>query len=125
LRSDAAFAHRGEFGLTLGRCGSSLPLTGVFMSRTLLAALTASALVLSAWPATAATSTVRIEAVGTVAPASNPSPLPPGRAAGIKEAQGIEGSYWLEAGLVIGAFIVIFVLLGIDDSDEAIATTGT
>ena len=101
------------------------PLTGVSVSRTLLATLIVSALVLTPWSVTAAGSTVQTEAVGTVAAASNQSPLPPGGAAGIKEAQGLERGYWLEAGLVIGAFIIIFVLMGIDDSDEATTATGT
>ena len=95
------------------------------MFRTLLASLIVSALMLGAWSATAATSTARTEAVvGTVAPASHQVPLPPGGAAGIKEAQGIESdSYWLQTGLVIGAFVVVWVLMGIDDSDEATTTT--
>jgi hypothetical protein len=46
--------------------------------------------------------------------------LPPGRAAGIKKAQGIEGDrYWLEAGLIIGALSSRTILAGIDGSDEA------
>ena len=95
------------------------------MSRALLAMLIVSVLALGAVSATAATRTGQTEAVGTVAASSNPSPLPPGVAAGIKEAQGIEGdSYWLQAGLVIGAFILVYVLMGIDDSDEA-STTAT
>ena len=95
------------------------------MLRALLAALVVSALVLSPWSATAATGTVPTEAVGTVAAARNQSVLPPGSAAGIKEAQGLEsGSYWLEAGLVIGAFVIIFVLMGIDGDDDATTTTG-
>jgi hypothetical protein len=93
------------------------------MFRALLATLIVSALALSALSATAATRTARTEAMGTVAAVGNPSPLPPGVAAGIKEAQGIGDSYWLQAGLVIGAFVVIFVLMGIDDSDEATTTT--
>ena len=93
------------------------------MFRTLLATLIVSVLVLSAWSATAAASRVRTETARTVAAVSNPSPLPSGDAAGIKEAQGIESdSYWLQAGLVIGAFILIWVLMGIDDSDEATTT---
>ena len=52
----------------------------------------------------------------TVAAAGKQSPLPPGGAAGIEEAQGIEGDlYWLQTGLVIGAFVIIWVLMGIGD----------
>jgi len=95
------------------------------MFRALLATLVASTLVFGALSANAATRMVQTEAVGTVAAESNRSPLPPGVAAGIKEAQAIEGdSYWLQAGLVIGAFILVWVLMGIDDSDEA-PTTAT
>lgn len=94
------------------------------MLRALLAALVVSALVLSPWSATAATGTVPTEAVGTVAAARNQAALRPGSAAGIKDAQGLEsGSYWREAGLVIGAFVVIFVLMGVDDDDDDATTT--
>jgi hypothetical protein len=96
------------------------------MFRTLLAALIASGLVLNAWSAAAATGTGPTRAVGTVAADTNRSALPPGGAAGIKKAQGIEGDgYWREAALVIGAFVVVFVLLGINDDDETTTTTGT
>jgi hypothetical protein len=94
------------------------------MPRTLLATLIVSALVLNTWSATAATRTVPTGAVGTVGAASNRSALPPGRAAGIKEAQGIESdSYWRQAAWVIGAFVLVGILMGIDDSDEATTTT--
>ena len=95
------------------------------MPRTLLATLIVSAFVLNTWSATGATSTVPTEAVGTVGATSNRSVLPPGGAAGIKEAQGIEsGTYWRQAALVIGAFVLVGLLMGIDDSDEATTTTG-
>jgi hypothetical protein len=94
------------------------------MSR-IAANLVASALLLSPWLATAATSTVQTQAVRPVGAASNQSPLPPGGAAGIKEAQGLEGGpYWFEVGLAIGAVIVIWILM--DDQDfETTTTTGT
>ena len=66
-------------------------------------------------PAAAATGLVPSEAVETVATAPNRPALPPGGAAGIKRAQGIDRGYWREAGLVIGVFVLIFVLAGIDD----------
>jgi hypothetical protein len=93
----------------------------------LLAILIVSALVLSAWHATAATIAAPREAVGSAAPAGNQPALRPGGASGIKEAQGIESRrYWREAGLVIGAFVIIWLLAGIHESDdEATATTGT
>jgi len=96
------------------------------MSRTLLATLFASALVLNTWSATAAPDTASVEPVRTVA-AGNQSTLPPGRAAGIRKAQGLEGDgYWREAAWVIGAFVVLFLLIGIDDDDhDETTTTGT
>jgi hypothetical protein len=90
----------------------------------LLATLLASALVLNAWSATAAASTQP----GRPVAAGNQPALPAGGAAGIKRAQGLEGGgYWREAALVIGAFVVLFVLIGIDDDDhdEETPTTGT
>jgi hypothetical protein len=61
-----------------------------------------------------------------VAAASNQPALSPGGAAGIKAAQGLENDrYWWQAGLVIGAFVVVYLLAGIhDDDDEATTTTG-
>ena|SRR5689334_6095174 len=96
------------------------------MSRTVAAILFASALVLNDWSAAAAPDPAPIPATRTVAAAHNHAALPPGRAAGIKRAQGIESDrYWLEAGLIIGAFVIAFLLAGIDDgSDEAPTTTG-
>ena len=94
------------------------------MSRGLFAILFASALVLNVWSATAAAGTASLEPVRTVAAGNQPA-LPPGGAAGIKKAQGLDG-YWREAALVIGAFVVLFLLIGIDggDDDET-PTTGT
>ena len=92
------------------------------MPRTSLAILIVSALVLNPWSATA-TGTIPTEAV--VGTASNRSSLPPGGAAGIKEAQGIESdTYWRQAAWVIGAFVLVGLLMGIDDSDETTTTTG-
>ena len=96
------------------------------MPQMLSAILIASAMVLSPWHTTAAASTAPTEATSSVAAASNQPALRPGAAAGIREAQGIEsGSYWREAGLAIGAFVVIWLLAGIDGSDDPTTTTGT
>ena len=94
------------------------------MSRVLLATLFSSVLVLNAWSATATAAS--IEPVRTVAAGNQPA-LPPGGAAGIKKAQGLESGYWREAALVIGAFVVLFLLIGIDDDDhdDVTPTTGT
>ena len=91
------------------------------MSRVLFAILFASALVLNVWSATAADGPASTEPVRTVAAGNQPA-LPPGGAAGIKKAQGLDG-YWREAALVIGAFVIVWLLAGIDDSDEATTTT--
>ena len=94
------------------------------MPTPLLAILVVSGLLLNTWSAAAASSPVLTQTTESVGAASNRSALPPGGAAGIKEAQGIEsGSYWREAGLVIGAFVIVWLLAGIDDSDEATTTT--
>ena len=98
------------------------------MSRKLMAMLVSSALVLgsvstSAW---AATDTVgATQAVQTSDSPKNFSPLPPGGAAGIKEAQGIENSPWLGLGIVAGIVIIAWVLLDDDDEDEEAPSTGT
>lgn len=100
------------------------------MSRTLLNSLISTAFLLgnvstSSWPANAASSTVQAGAVQVAAAPSNQSPLPPGGAAGIKEAQGLEGGpHWLEAGLAIGAVIAIWLLMDDSDFDDATTTTG-
>ena len=93
------------------------------MSRKLMAMLVSSALAFgsvttSAWSAT--------DSAGAT-PTQNSSPLPPGGAAGIKEAQGIENSPWLGLGIVAGIVIIAWVLLddGDDDDDDEAPSTGT
>jgi hypothetical protein len=92
------------------------------MSRKLMAMLVSSTLVFgsvstSAWSAT--------DTAG-VPQTQNSSPLPPGGAAGIKEAQGIENSPWLGLGIVAGIVIIAWVLLDDDDDDDDEApSTGT
>jgi hypothetical protein len=96
------------------------------MRRRVLATLAASALFLNNWSAAAAPGLVSTDAAGTAAPAHNHSVLAPGGPAGIKKAQGIESDrYWLEAGLVIGAFVIVGLLMGIHEgSDDSGTTTG-
>ena len=94
------------------------------MSRKLMAMLVSSAMVFgsvstSAW---SATDTLTAPAVQTAAVAKNQSPLPPGGAAGIKEAQGFEDSPWLGLGLVAAAVIIAWVLLDGDDDDSSSGT---
>jgi len=100
------------------------------MSRKLMAILVSSALAsgtvsTGAWSAPTGSSAVEAQAVQTIAPANNPSPLPPGGAAGIKEAQGFQDSPWFGISVVVGLFIVGVLLLQDDDDDETTSTTGT
>ena len=59
-------------------------------------------------------------------PIKNQSPLPPGGAAGIKQAQGSEIDPLLAGGIVAGIFLVGVLLIGDnDDDDNGVATTTT
>jgi hypothetical protein len=61
-----------------------------------------------------------------LAPIKNQSPLPPGGAAGIKQAQGSEIDPLLAGGIVAGIFLVGVLLIGDnDDDDNGVATTTT
>jgi hypothetical protein len=71
--------------------------------------------------AVATTDTAQVSAAAT-----NPSPLPPAGAAGIKEAQGFTVGPLLGVALVVGTVLIIYLLLHDDrDDDEGPATTGT
>ena len=99
------------------------------MSRKLMAVLISSALVFgnvstSAWSATDASNAIQAQTVQTADPSKNFSPLPPGGAAGIKEAQGIENSPWLGIGIVVGIVLVAWLLLD-DDDDSDDSSSGT
>ena len=96
------------------------------MSRKLMALLISSALTLSsvstaAWSAPNVSGAV--QGRQSAAAPSNPSPLPPGRAAGIKQAQGAwENSPWVGLGLVAAFVIIGWVLIDNDDEEEAVST---
>lgn len=101
------------------------------MSRKLMVMLVSSALMLgsvstSAWSATGTAGATQTQAVQTSDAPKNFAPLPPGGAAGIKEAQGIENSPWLGLGIVAGIVIIAWILIdnGDDDEEEA-PSTGT
>jgi import receptor subunit TOM6-like len=99
------------------------------MSRKLISILVSSALVFgtvstSAWSAPAG-SAAQTQAVQTVAPANNQSPLPPGGAAGIEQAQGFQDSPWFGIGVIVGLFVLGVLLLQDDDDDDTTSTTGT
>ena len=99
------------------------------MSRKLMAVLISSALVFgnvstSAWSATD-TSAVQTQAVQAADGAKNPSPLPAGGAAGIKQAQGFEDSPWVGLGLVAAIVAIAWVLIDNGDDDDTPSGTGT
>jgi hypothetical protein len=94
-----------------------------------MAMLVSSALVFgsistSAWSATDTVGATQTQTVQTSDSPKNFSPLPPGAAAGIKEAQGIENSPWLGIGIVAGIVIIAWILLDDDDDDDD-STPGT
>jgi hypothetical protein len=91
------------------------------MLRQLMASLVSSALVLGS------VSTSALSApVPAAAPAKNQSPLAPGRAAGIKQAQGSQIDPLLAGGIVVGIFVIAALLIGDnDDDDDGPTTTGT
>lgn len=104
------------------------------MSRKFMAVLLSSALVFgsvstSAWSATAdiasvQTAAVKTQTVQVAAAATNPSPLPPAGAAGIKEAQGFTVGPLLGVALVAGTVLIVYLLLHDDrDDDEGTTTT--
>ena len=100
------------------------------MSRKLTALLASSALVFvtvstSAWSAPAASAPVQTQSVQQAAAPSNPSPLPPGGAAGIKKAQGLDDSPWFGIGVVVALFVAGVLLLDDDDDDDGGTSTGT
>ena len=97
------------------------------MTRKLMAILVASAMAFgtvstSAW--SAADSSNNVQAVQTAEVAKNQSPLPPGGAAGIKQAQGfVEEFPLLSVVLVVGVIALVWILLDEDDDDEATSST--
>jgi hypothetical protein len=100
------------------------------MSRKLMAMLVSSTLVFGSISTSAWSATDTVGATQAVLAADSPknfSPLPPGGAAGIKEAQGFdENSPWLGLGIVAGIVIIAWILLDDDDDDEEEApSTGT
>jgi hypothetical protein len=98
------------------------------MSRKLMAILVSSAMAFgsistSAWSAPDASSQVQTQAVQTADAVKNQSPLPPGAAAGIKQAQGFEDSPWLGLGLVAAVVVIAWILLDDDDDDDSSSGT--
>ena len=96
------------------------------MSRKFMAMLVSSALLLGSVSTSALSATESLKAQAQTVQTSavkNESPLPPGGAAGIKEAQGIENSPWLGIGLVAGIILVAWLLLDDDEDDEAPTST--
>jgi len=90
------------------------------MLRQLMASLVSSALVFGNVSTSALSAPVQ-----AAAPTKNQSPLPPGRAAGIKQAQGSQIDPLLAGGIVVGIFAVAALLIGDSDDDDDGATTTT
>ena len=101
------------------------------MSRKLMAILISSVLVFgnvstSAWSANTVSSTMNTETVLSAAAGNNPSPLAPGGAAGIREAQGYgQIEPWAAIAIVAGIFLVAYLLMHDEDDDDGPSTTGT
>ena len=101
------------------------------MSRTLMAALLSSALLLgnvstSAWSAPDVSGANQVQSVQGTDQAKNHAPLPPAGAAGIKQAQGFIGEYpLLTLALVAGAVALVWILLDDDDDEDEAPSTGT
>jgi hypothetical protein len=90
------------------------------MWRQLMASLVSSVLLLGSL------STSALSAPVQAAAPTNQSPLPPGSAAGIKQAQGSQVDPLLAGGIVVGIFVVAALLIGDnDDDDNGPITTGT
>ena len=92
------------------------------MLRTLMVSLVSSALVLGS-----VSTSVLSAPAQTTAPAKNQSPLPPGSAAGIRQAQGNQVDPLLAGGIVVGIFVIAALLIGDndDEDDNGPITTGT
>lgn len=102
------------------------------MSRQLMAILLSSALVFgnlstSAMSTPLVRNSGQTDVVQTAAFNNNQSPLPPGTAAGIKQAQSSQIDPLLAIGIVVGIFLVGVLLLHDDDDDDGPVgtTTGT
>jgi hypothetical protein len=100
------------------------------MSRRLMVTLISSLLVFGNW-STGAISAPSVSESGQTgisrtSASNNQSPLPPGTAAGIKQAQGWQIDPWLGVGIVVGVFLIGVLLLHDDDDDHgSVGTTGT
>ena len=101
------------------------------MSHKLMVALVSSALVFSgistnAWSANEAKKPPQNLTVQTTTTAiKNESPLAPGPAAGIQEAQGVVGTGLILIGGIAVAAIIAVLLLVDDDEDDTTSSTGT
>jgi hypothetical protein len=101
-------------------------MTGQMMASLVSAVLIAGNVTTSAVSAPFGSNVIQAQIEQTAEVLKNASPLPPGRAAGIKQAQGYEG-YTLDAVIAITAVVIIvLLLLDTDEFDEtSTSTTGT
>ena len=96
---------------------------GSTMSRKLMAILVSSTLVFGNFTTSAWSAPAKFSATSAV---TNQSPLPPGGAAGIRQAQGEGIEPWAAIAIVAGIFLVGVLLLHEDDDDTSSpSTTGT
>lgn len=102
------------------------------MVRKMAALLVSSAVLVggmnAAWAqgAAAAPASTTINAAPNVRTDGNSTPLPPGGAAGIRQAQGGGETAWHIVGLgFLGAVVLAMIFVGNDEDDEAVATTTT
>ena len=98
------------------------------MSRKLMAVLISSALVFAnvstgAWSATDTPNVTEYKATQTTDGARNLAPLPAGGVAGIKQAQGLEGSPLLGLGLVAAIVVIAWVLIDNQGDDDSTPST--
>jgi hypothetical protein len=98
------------------------------MTRKLIAISVASAIAFgsvstSAWSASNITNSGQAQGVQTADVSKNQSPLQPGGAAGIKQAQGSGGIPPLTLALITGALVLVWILLGEDNDDDSVPST--
>ena len=99
------------------------------MSRKMMAVLVSAALAFSsistsAWSAGEPTKQTTQTSVATKNQAKNQAPLPPGGAAGIKQAQGEgDNSALILGGLIVGSILLAILLTNDDDGTDGPITT--
>src|SRR5262245_61928517 len=94
---------------------SRFPMTLPSMAR-----IVSTAMIIGIVSGSAVSATIEAQTVQTKGAPANSAPLPPGRAAGIKQAQGYE-YYWIDA--LIAVAVIVGIVLLVSDTDDETATT--